>query len=152
MTFQVSGMCHKQHAAILRLQTNTNEPLMTWLLVFRPHREHTLRKRRTHSARHYRQQRLIRSVLTAWHQQASDALAFRQVLVAVGSQMRQGLLSETLGAWRDVVQTKTWKEAIMMRSGTVLSGLLSFIWCSCEPCMVGLWPVYEVLIPKCIAA
>lgn len=78
-------------------------------------REHTLRKRRTRSARHFYRQALARAVLSAWRQLISDTRGFREVVQSVGQQMRLGLMAEALGGWRDVVRAKHWKTASMMR-------------------------------------
>jgi hypothetical protein len=58
---------------------------------------------------------LARAVLQAWRQLASDCRDFRQVLQSVGQRMREGLMVETFGAWRDMVVAKQWKTAAMMR-------------------------------------
>lgn len=78
-------------------------------------REHALRKRRTRSARHYRQRHLARSVVKAWRQQTADGVTFREVLVSIGLQVKLGCLAEAFTGWRDVVRAKQWKQAVMMR-------------------------------------
>lgn len=68
---------------------------------------------------------LARAVLQAWRQLASDSRDFRHVLQSVGRRMREGLMVETFGAWRDMVVAKQWKTAAMMRCGLYL---LKSVW------------------------